>query len=129
MTLLLHACRAVSIPTAADVVGVSASTLYRWCREGKFPPALHIGRRWFVSWPLLERYLAGEHPSAADYTRTVRALRANAVEASLAIRAVGRVKVTFSRLSPADRLAAGATSTPLAGRIRAGLIPWNGDHS
>jgi hypothetical protein len=123
MALLLGALGCVTIPTAAAVVGCSPGTLYRRCREGKFPPALHIGRRWYVSWPLLERHLAGEHPSVEDFNSTIRALTANGMSASTAIRAIGRARAQFSRLSPADRLAAGATSTPLAGRLHGGLDP------
>jgi hypothetical protein len=72
---------------------------------------------------LLERHLAGEHPTVEDYNRTLAGLRANGIPTQAAIRAVGRVKVTFSRLSPADRLAAGATSTSITGRSLGGLDP------
>jgi len=49
----------ISIPDAADRIGLHADTLYRLCRTGQFPPAIQIGSRWRVSVPRLERYLHG----------------------------------------------------------------------
>jgi predicted DNA-binding transcriptional regulator AlpA len=123
MALLLTACRIISIPTAAVAVGCSPSTLYRWAREGRAPFVLRVGSRLWASWPLLERHLAGEAPSSDDYTRTLKALRANGTPMQAAIRAVGQAQVRFSRLAPADRLASGAGTTSIAGRMRAGLDP------
>jgi excisionase family DNA binding protein len=117
MTLLLHACRAITVPTAAAVVGVSTSTLYRWCREGAFPPAMRVGNRWLISWPLLCRHLAGESATVEDYNRTIKALRANGIPTQAAIRAVGRARVQFSRLPAAECLPAGAATTSRAARM------------
>lgn len=50
----------ISIPDAADRIGLHADTLYRLCRTGQFPPAIQIGSRWRVSVPRLERYLHGD---------------------------------------------------------------------
>jgi predicted DNA-binding transcriptional regulator AlpA len=54
----------ISIPETARRIGLHADTLYRLCRTGQFSPAIHIGGRWKVSVPRLERYLHGEdtHP-------------------------------------------------------------------
>ncbi len=54
----------ISIPEAARRIGVHSDTLYRLCRTGQFSPAIHIGGRWKVSVPRLERYLHGEATSA-----------------------------------------------------------------
>ena len=50
----------ISVPDAADRIGLHADTLYRLCRTGQFPPAIQIGARWRVSVPKLERYLHGD---------------------------------------------------------------------
>jgi predicted DNA-binding transcriptional regulator AlpA len=50
----------ISIPETARRIGLHADTLYRLCRMGQFSPAIHIGARWRVSVPRLERYLHGE---------------------------------------------------------------------
>lgn len=50
----------ISIPETARRIGLHADTLYRLCRMGQFSPAIHIGGRWRVSVPRLERYLHGE---------------------------------------------------------------------
>ena len=50
----------ISVPDAADRLGLHADTLYRLCRTGQFPPAIQIGARWRVSVPRLERYLHGD---------------------------------------------------------------------
>jgi predicted DNA-binding transcriptional regulator AlpA len=49
----------ISIPETARRIGLHADTLYRLCRTGQFSPAIHIGGRWKVSVPRLERYLHG----------------------------------------------------------------------
>jgi len=53
----------ISIPEAAQRVGLHADTLYRLCRTGQFPPAIQIGTRWRVSVPRLERYLHADAES------------------------------------------------------------------
>jgi hypothetical protein len=87
---------------------------------------LHVGRHWYVSWSLLERFLVDESPTVEDYNNSLLGLRANDVPTQAAIRAVGRARVSFSRLPPADRLASGASTTSVCARLRAGLLP-NGD--
>jgi excisionase family DNA binding protein len=62
----LAASDLISIPDAADRIGLHADTLYRLCRTGQFPPAIQIGSRWRVSVPRLERYL---HGAAVDTER------------------------------------------------------------
>jgi excisionase family DNA binding protein len=49
----------ISVPETARRIGLHADTLYRLCRTGQFSPAIHIGGRWRVSVPRLERYLHG----------------------------------------------------------------------
>ena len=44
----LAASDLISIPDAADRIGLHADTLYRLCRTGQFPPAIQIGSRWRV---------------------------------------------------------------------------------
>lgn len=50
----------ISIPETARRIGLHPDTLYRLCRTGQFGPAIHIGGRWRVSVPRLERYLHGD---------------------------------------------------------------------
>jgi hypothetical protein len=50
----------ISVPDTARRIGLHADTLYRLRRTGQFTPAIHIGGRWKVSVPRLERYLHGE---------------------------------------------------------------------
>ena len=50
----------ISIPQAAGRLGLHPDTLYRLARTGQFPPAVHIGARWLVSVPRLDRFLHGE---------------------------------------------------------------------
>jgi excisionase family DNA binding protein len=53
----------ISIPKAAERLGLHADTLYRLARTGQFPPAVHVGAKWLVSLPRLERFLHGESAS------------------------------------------------------------------
>jgi excisionase family DNA binding protein len=50
----------ITVPEAAQLIGLHADTLYRLCRTGQFDPAIQIGARWRVSVPRLERYLHGD---------------------------------------------------------------------
>jgi excisionase family DNA binding protein len=50
----------ISIPQAADRLGLHPDTLYRLARTGQFPPAVQIGAKWLVSVPRLDRFLHGE---------------------------------------------------------------------
>jgi len=50
----------ISIPQAAERLGLHPDTLYRLARTGQFPPAVQIGARRLVSVPRLERFLHGE---------------------------------------------------------------------
>jgi len=50
----------ISIPQAAERLGLHHDTLYRLARTGQFPPAVQIGAKWLVSVPRLERFLHGE---------------------------------------------------------------------
>lgn len=58
----------ISMPAAAEEVGVHVDTLYRLARTGEFTPAIKIGARWRVSVPRLERYLHGEAGDSAGIT-------------------------------------------------------------
>ena len=50
----------LTIPEAARQLGLHSETVYRLCRAGEFPPAVQVGKRWFVSVPRLNRHLHGE---------------------------------------------------------------------
>jgi excisionase family DNA binding protein len=50
----------ISIPQAAERLGLHPDTLYRLARTGHFPPAVQIGAKWLVSVPRLEQFLHGE---------------------------------------------------------------------
>jgi excisionase family DNA binding protein len=50
----------ISISEAARRIGIHTDTLYRLARQGQFPPAIKIGRRWRVSVPRLQRFLHGD---------------------------------------------------------------------
>ncbi len=50
----------LKVPDVAPIVGVHQDTLYRLCREGKFPPAVQIGNQWRISRPRLIRFLHGD---------------------------------------------------------------------
>ena len=56
----------ISVPDTARRIGLHADTLYRLCRTGQFSPAIHIGGRWRVSVPRLERYLHGDDSNSDD---------------------------------------------------------------
>jgi hypothetical protein len=56
----------ISAPDTARRIGLHADTLYRLCRTGQFSPAIHIGGRWRVSVPRLERYLHGDDSNSDD---------------------------------------------------------------
>jgi excisionase family DNA binding protein len=64
----------LTIPTAAELLGISALTGYRLARAGQFPgdAAIKVGRSWRVSLPKLRRYLGSdrEHPVAAAIAGT-----------------------------------------------------------
>jgi excisionase family DNA binding protein len=66
---LMPARDLITIPEAAQRVGLHVDTLYRLCRTGQFPPAIRIGARWRVSVPRLERFLhvdGGQGPRIAN---------------------------------------------------------------
>jgi len=50
----------ISIPQAAERLGLHPDTLYRLARTGQFPPAVQIGANWLVSVPRLDRFLHGQ---------------------------------------------------------------------
>ncbi len=50
----------LTVPETASRIGVHPDTLYRLCRTGRFPPAVHVGSKWLVSVPKLERFLHGD---------------------------------------------------------------------
>lgn len=65
----------LTIPTAAELLGISAQTGYRLARAGKFPgdAAIKVGQSWRVSLPKLRRYLGSdrqERPVAAAIAGT-----------------------------------------------------------
>lgn len=61
----------ITIPEAAEQLGIHADTLYRLARTEKFPPAIQIGSRWRVSVPMLERFVNGDLSIAEPASATV----------------------------------------------------------
>jgi excisionase family DNA binding protein len=57
----------ISIPEAADVLGLHKDTLYKLARTGRFPPAVAIGGRFRVSVPRLRRYLHARRHEGATW--------------------------------------------------------------
>jgi excisionase family DNA binding protein len=49
----------MTVPEAAEAVGISPLSLYRFIREGRFP-AVRVGRRVLVPLAALERWLEEE---------------------------------------------------------------------
>jgi excisionase family DNA binding protein len=56
----------ISIPKAAKRIGLSAETIYRLARSGRFEPAVRVGARWLVSVPRLEKFLHGDGTAATE---------------------------------------------------------------
>ena len=56
----------ISIPQAAQRLGLHPDTLYRLARTGQFPPAVHVGAKWLVSVRRLERFLHGADEATID---------------------------------------------------------------
>ena len=50
--------RIVRIHEAVEMIGVSKATIYRWTREGKFPPSIRLGAN-SIGWRLsaVERWI------------------------------------------------------------------------
>ena len=52
----------LAVTDVAGMIGVKATTVYRWCKEGKLP-CLKIGKHWRIRWEALEDFLReSEHP-------------------------------------------------------------------
>ena len=66
----------LSIVEACKLLGISEDLGYQLANAGTFPgdAAIKIGGRWRVSRPVLERYLHGAGPAAADQPDLERAL-------------------------------------------------------
>lgn len=61
MTTHVTESRAINVPVAARMLGVSARTIYRWIDEDKCPfPVINNGTRILVPLAPLERLLGGE---------------------------------------------------------------------
>ena len=43
--------RIIRIHEAVEMIGVSKATIYRWTREGKFPPSIRLGQN-SIGWRL-----------------------------------------------------------------------------
>lgn len=59
----------ISVAQAAEVLGVTESTAYRWLSLGSLAGAVRVGNRWYVRRRVLEAWLVGEsqhdRPAAA----------------------------------------------------------------
>lgn len=63
----------ISIAQAAELVGITESTAYRWLHRGELPGALFVGNRWLVR----RRVLVAsdrEYPSGRRWTPAARTL-------------------------------------------------------
>lgn len=54
----------LTVPEAAERLGIARTTLWRWIRAGGVPFVIQVGQRTRVSAPRLERYLHGEDGAA-----------------------------------------------------------------
>jgi excisionase family DNA binding protein len=60
------ACEVLTLPVAAEVLGISAETARKLAVRGELPGAIRIGRQWRVSRPALEQFLSAPAlPSSA----------------------------------------------------------------
>ena len=50
----------LSVARAAELLGVTESTAYRWLRQGDLPGAVRVGGRWYVRRRVLEAWMYGE---------------------------------------------------------------------
>lgn len=52
----------ITIPELAELYPElgGVDRLYRLCRNGQLPAAIHLGQKWLVSVPKLERWLHGD---------------------------------------------------------------------
>ena len=51
----------LTVPEAAELLGISKDLAYDLCRRGEMPGALQLGRRWIVSRPKLLTWLGAQN--------------------------------------------------------------------
>jgi excisionase family DNA binding protein len=56
----------ISIPQAADRLGISKDLAYDLARRGQLPGAIHLGRRWRVSLVKLNQFVHGTEDRLAE---------------------------------------------------------------
>jgi Helix-turn-helix domain len=78
----------ITVETAAELLDRRPSTIVRWARAGKFPPAVKVAGKWLVLWPVFERWQVGETPIDSDWLRGLRALTASGVRRRVAADAI-----------------------------------------
>ena len=54
----------LSVPEAAELLGISRDLAYDLARRGELPGAVQLGRRWVVSRPKLLAWLGAENQVA-----------------------------------------------------------------
>ncbi|MEM7534340.1 MAG: helix-turn-helix domain-containing protein [Chloroflexota bacterium] len=47
----------LTVQEVADILRVSRSTVWRWCRDGTLPSAVKVGRNWRIRQHELERVM------------------------------------------------------------------------
>jgi excisionase family DNA binding protein len=55
----------ISVPSAAGLLGVGTSVVYRWLRAGKLPGAVQLEGRWYVRRAVLASWVNGTEVPAA----------------------------------------------------------------
>jgi len=58
----------ISVPQAADRLGISNDLAYDLARRGQLPGAIHLGRRWRVSLVKLNQFVHGTEDRLAEET-------------------------------------------------------------
>jgi excisionase family DNA binding protein len=58
----------ISVPQAADRLGISKDLAYDLARRGQLPGAIHLGRRWRVSLVKMNQFVHGTEHRLAEET-------------------------------------------------------------
>lgn len=56
----------ISVRQAAEILGVTEGTAYRWLDRGELPGAVRVGGRWYVRRAALERWCNAEEGDAPE---------------------------------------------------------------
>jgi len=58
--LILLQRQTLTVPETAEILGISRNNAYNMARKGYLPGVRRLGKRYLVSKPELDQYLAGE---------------------------------------------------------------------